>query len=120
MSVGSNAFLVTKLFAMHIAMIVSSVHCPAFNLNGPPPTISEYGPYDCAEQMIEEVGTDETFTFAGKEPINVGDIFEPRVTNISHDWESGVCDDWDVEFFRTTIQLDDVLISTYTEQGLTT
>ena len=69
--------------------------------------ISMDGPYDVAHDHITEGGEYGHTYFA--DTINIGDIFTPRATNFSRDWESGTIDGWDVEFSKTEILPGDTL-----------
>lgn len=76
--------------------------------------ISEPGPHDIVDDMKQNL-SNYSFIFQLKDDpvIKAGDIFVPRITNRSTDWESGIIDDWDVAFAQTTIREDDKIQNNY-------
>lgn len=64
------------------------------------------GGFSPAEEHISNLGNDADFIIPAD--LKVGDILESICTNLSRDWESGMVDDWDVEFVRTTIRDEDL------------
>lgn len=57
--------------------------------------------YDPAADQIENLGQDASFALPTE--LSLDKVYEPRVVNVSRDWESGQVDDWDVMFVETAM-----------------
>ncbi len=52
------------------------------------------------DECLSEFWPNDFDVCTGLTEITHGKLYQARVTNISTDWESGVVDDWDIEFVR--------------------
>jgi len=57
--------------------------------------------YSVLDDQLENLGS-EAIVHLPKDGLIEGRLYESRATNVSRDWETGYPDDWDVEIFEVT------------------